>query len=126
VAGYQGRKGGITVTAGGVRGAGGGRLSRKEGLPGKRMVQTPFHCGGGGEERPSGDGDLHTTPFLPWSSRAGIARGDGDAGRVGGAESGGARESGHCRQNRAPKCVCTSTLLSYRVVEIYETNVSTR
>jgi hypothetical protein len=53
VAGYRGRKGGITVMAGGVRGANGGRLPRKEGMPGKRMVQTPFHCGdgGGGEER---------------------------------------------------------------------------
>jgi hypothetical protein len=53
VAGYRGRKGGITVMTGGVRGANGGRLPRKEGMPGKRMVQTPFHCGdgGGGEER---------------------------------------------------------------------------
>ena len=56
VAGYRGRKGGITVMTGGVRGANGGRLPRKEGMPGKRMVQTPFHCGGGGEERPSKDG----------------------------------------------------------------------
>jgi hypothetical protein len=46
-------------------------------------------------------------------------RGDGDARGVGGAERGGARErAGDCRHNRAPKCVCTSTLLCYRVVEI--------
>jgi hypothetical protein len=85
-------------------------------------------------EQPSGDGARRwrcgrgqtfyargTTPFLPWSSKAGMARGDGDAGRVGPSMRGasGAQGAGDCRQNRAPKWVCTSTLSSYRVVEIY-------
>jgi hypothetical protein len=69
---------------------------------------------------------LHTTPFLPWSSRAGMARGDGDAGGVGesggvgDAESGGEREREQATVGRTVhENVCTSTLSSYRVVEIY-------
>jgi hypothetical protein len=61
--------------------------------------------------------------------RDGAAGGVGESGGVGGAESRvgdsegkrerGARErAGDCRQNRTPKYVCTSTLLSYRVVKI--------
>jgi hypothetical protein len=52
------------------------------GAQGWRWRGRTFHDGGASRVQRAGR-VLHTMPFLPWSSRAGMARGDSDAGGVG-------------------------------------------